>query len=119
MTTILANIPTEPITVSTFVWWLIGAIVTMAGAMGWLHRDTIGRMERDKAELKKDFVDHKAETKQTVEKLNTDLLTALKGEQDARLKAATYEIIAKSPCPLDNCPRRNITYKLDDAPTTH
>lgn len=115
MNTFLLSAPAEPLSAGQFVGCLIGAIVAMAAAVSLLHREAMSRMDRDKKEIKEDFDKHKTETKLTIEKLNNDLMASLKGEQDARLKAATYEIIAKTPCPLSECPRRSTSFSIGEA----
>lgn len=103
---------TETVSVENFVWYLIAAIVSMGGGMVWLHRDAITRMATDKKEIKDEFIQHKADTKKTIETLNHQLIATLKEGQASELKAAKFEIMAHSPCSLTECPRRSTSFSI-------
>ncbi len=102
----------ETVSVESFVWYLIAAIVSMGGGMVWLHRDAITRMATDKKEIKDEFAQHKADTQKTIDTLNTQLFVTLKEGQASELKAAKFEIMAHTPCLLNECPRRSTSFSI-------
>lgn len=85
---------------------LIAAIVAMGGAMAWLHKDAVGRGDKHAESIKKDFASHKESTKKTIENLDSRLFDALQKKQDAELKAVKFEMQARTPCGIAECPRR-------------
>lgn len=95
---------------------LIAAIVAMGGAMAWLHKDAVGRGDKHAESIKKDFASHKEDTKTTIANLDSRLFDALQKKQDAELKAVKFEMQARTPCILAECPRRASFSVADGTP---
>lgn len=95
--------------------YLITAIVCLGGAVGWLHRDTIKRMDKNASDLKTDFSTHKADTATTIQSLEAKWVGEIQKKQEAELRALKFEFLAKSPCNLAECPRRS-SFSVGEAP---
>lgn len=95
--------------------YLIAAISILAGVVGWLHRDTMKRSDRQVSDIQRDFAAHKEETKETIKILDSRLYESVRKESDARLEAMEAKWQARQPCALDACPRR-MTFSVVDGP---
>lgn len=94
--------------------YLIAAVITLSGAMAWLHRDQISRSDKDKKELKDEFAAHKKETKETISTLDSRLFTTLQAKQDAEIKAVRFELASRQPCSLAECPRKTTSFSVGE-----
>lgn len=103
---------------------VLGAIVacigTLAGAIGYLHRQMVARLDSDRLEIKSEFKEHKVETEKEIRSLDEKLALAAKATQESDLKALRAEILAHSPCHLPECPKRSASYSIGGCmPPTH
>ena len=84
----------------TVIGGIISCIAALAGAIGFLHRQTMTRIDADQKEIKGRMIS-----------LETKLESESIARQASDLKALKAEIMAEMPCRLENCPKLR-TYSL-------